>query len=105
MNLTQQQQDRLMAPVRTAVIAMQISELQEHQFYDLMGQLLIAKSIAQLVPWNRPYLDHINAALWSMQDKPDVDLIDSAMQIYEGMLKDTPVHIYQKALNKLKGKL
>jgi|SRR5699024_3987609 len=60
--LTTSQQERLMSPIRTALIAMRLGRCNHDHAHDVLAQLLIAYRVCQLVPRHRHLRDDIRAA-------------------------------------------
>ena len=114
--LTTSQQDRLMSPIRTALIAMRLGTATSDHVHDVLAQLLIAYRVCQLVPRHRHLRDDILAAesavhnmleRYSQRTVKDayvngtdieIDALDLAAQIYEALLKTTPLRTVRRAM-------
>lgn len=106
----------LISPLLTALIALRLGRCREEHFYDLLGHIMIAGRIAELVPRHRHTLKEIREATtllgviferWAkrtiedafVSGKPEeVDAIETAVKIYEALLKTTPLSTVRKAM-------
>src|SRR5690625_6741418 len=114
--LTTGQRERLLSPITTALIAMRLGRCSHDHAHDVLAQLLIAYRVCQLVPRHRHLRDDILAAesavhnmleRYSQRTVKDayvngtdieIDALDLAAQIYEALLKTTPLRTVRRAM-------
>lgn len=101
--LTIKQQDRLMSPIRTALIAMRMGTATSDHAHDVLGQLFIAYRICQIVPRHRHLLPEIRQAdseihRFLTTQEADIDAIELASEIYAALLKTTPLRTFRRAI-------
>lgn len=101
--LTTSQQDRLMSPIRTALIAMRMGTATSDHAHDVLGQLFIAYRICQIVPRHRHLHPEIRKAdseihRFLTTQEVDIDAIELASEIYAALLKTTPLKTVRRAM-------
>jgi len=114
--LTIKQQERLMSPIRTALIAMRLGRCTDDHAHDVLAQIFIAYRMSQLVPRHRhlqPELRDAEEAVHSMLERhnqrtikdacvngtaDEIDAIELASEIYAALLKTTPLRTFRRAL-------
>lgn len=118
--LTTGQRERLMSPITTALIAMRLGRCSHDHTHDVLAQLLIAYRVCQLVPRHRHLRDDILAAesaVHNMLERysqrtvkdayvngtdDEIDALELAVQIYEALLKTTPLRTFRRAVINVK---
>ena len=118
--LTTGQRERLMSPITTALIAMRLGRCSHDHAHDVLAQLLIAYRVCQLVPRHRHLRDDILAAesaVHNMLERysqrtvkdayvngtdDEIDALELASQIYEALLKTTPLRTFRRAVINVK---
>ena len=118
--LTTGQRERLMSPITTALIAMRLGRCSHDHAHDVLAQLLIAYRVCQLVPRHRHLRDDILAAesaVHNMLERysqrtvkdayvngtdDEIDALELAAQIYEALLKTTPLRTFRRAVINVK---
>ena len=118
--LTIGQRERLMSPITTALIAMRLGRCSHDHAHDVLAQLLIAYRVCQLVPRHRHLRDDILAAesaVHNMLERysqrtvkdayvngtdDEIDALELASQIYEALLKTTPLRTFRRAVINVK---
>lgn len=118
--LTTGQRERLMSPITTALIAMRLGLCSHDHAHDVLAQLLIAYRVCQLVPRHRHLRDDILAAesaVHNMLERysqrtvkdayvngtdDEIDALELAAQIYEALLKTTPLSTFRRAVINVK---
>jgi len=118
--LTPAQRERLMSPITTALIAMRLGRCNYDHAHDVLAQLLIAYRVCQLVPRHRHLRDDIRAAESAVHNMierhnqrtvkdayvngtdDEIDALELAAQIYEALLKTTPLRTFRRAVINVK---
>ena len=101
--LTIKQQERLMSPIRTALIALRLGTATSDHAHDILGQLFIAYRICQIVPRHRHLQPEIRKADSEIRSflttkEADIDAIELASEIYAALMKTTPLRTFRRAL-------
>ena len=114
--LTTAQQERLLSPITTALIAMRLGRCTDDHAHDVLAQVFIAYRVSQLVPRHRhlqPELRDAETAVHSMLERhnqrtikdgfvngtaDEIDAIQLASEIYAALLKTTPLRTFRRAL-------
>lgn len=118
--LTPAQRERLLSPITTALIAMRLGRCNHDHAHDVLAQLLIAYRVCQLVPRHRHLRDDIRAAESAVHNMierhnqrtikdayvngttAEIDALELAAQIYEALLKTTPLRTFRRAVINVK---
>lgn len=101
--LTTAQQERLLSPITTALIAMRLGRCTHDHAHDVLAQVFIAYRMSQLVPRHRHLQPEIRQAdneihRFLTTKEVDIDAIDLASEIYAALLKTTPLRTFRRAL-------